>query len=174
MRSGQSLLKRGCYFPERGGDLAKVADLRCLRSHPVHAPCWQDCVGIFEELGVVQQRPDGLVQAAPFDGSQVEVQAWPGERFIGLEYGDVLGKAADEFLYPLSQPTYRASRLTRPPLATDGHQGGRGLTAVGGHIDKLASRPGSPHDEPIRSELSADHVDIDPVHLRGLSDLIII
>jgi hypothetical protein len=88
------LLKRGCFLPQGGGDLAKVADLRCLRSHPVHAPSRQHRVGIFEELGVVQQRPDRLVLAATFDGPQMEVQTWPGERFIGLEFGDVLGETA--------------------------------------------------------------------------------
>jgi hypothetical protein len=51
--------------------------------------------------------------------------------------------------------------------------GGRGLTAVGGHTDELASGPESPHDKPIRNELPADHVDVDPVHLRRLGDLVI-
>jgi hypothetical protein len=61
-----------------------------------------------------------VVLAAPFDGAQVEVQTWPGERFTGLEYGDALGKASDEFLHPLGQPACDASRLAAPPLAVGG------------------------------------------------------
>jgi hypothetical protein len=43
-----------------------------------------------------------------------------------------------------------------------------------GHIHQLARRTFGPHDEPIRSELTADHVDVHPVHLRDPGDLIII
>jgi len=64
--------------------------------------------------------------------------------------------------------------LAGPPLAIGSWQGGRGLTAIAGHVHELARRTSGPHDEPIRSELPADHVDVDPVHLRSLGDLIII
>jgi hypothetical protein len=173
MRSGQ-----GC---SSAGAVSRSAAVMWLKS-PTFAACApilcmppsrQHGVGIFEELPVVQQRPDCLVLAAPFDGPQMEVRTWPGERFISLDYSDALGKASNELFHPPGQPACHA-RSASPPLAIRGQQEGRGLTAVAGRIHELARRPLGPHDEPIRSELPADHVDVDPVHLRGLGDLIII
>jgi hypothetical protein len=75
----------------------------------MHAPGRQDSVDIFEEEIVFQQRADGMVCSPPFDGPQVEVQAWPRKSLTGFEHRNAFGEARGELLDPFSQP------LCRPP-----------------------------------------------------------
>jgi len=48
------------------------------------------------------------------------------------------------------------------------------LARLGGRPYELAGRTPGADDQPIFGQLSADRVHVDPVHLRRLSDLIVV
>lgn len=143
----------------------------------MHAPGWEDGVDVFEEPDVTQQRVDRFVLPPPRNRALVEIKARARERFAALEHGHPPIEAGDERVDTVS---LRIGESHAGPRESNGIRGTTSPARLGGlhvgndDVDELAPGAAPPDDQAVLGQRSAKRVDIDAVHPRKVSDLVII